>query len=113
MTEIQFLIGIGLIFVSLLVGYIIVKLPLFNRWYLPASLIGGLILLALGPQIAGHYFPEWQVLPMFYEEWARFPGVLINIVFASLFLGRNLIPIREVWKLAAPQAAFGQTLAWG
>ena len=113
MTGIQFLLSIGIILLSLLIGYIIVKLPFINKWYLPASLIGGLILLVFGPQIAGHHFPEWQLSSSFYNEWARLPGLLINVVFASLFLGRNLVPLKEVWKMAAPQAAFGQTLAWG
>ena len=113
MTGIQFLLSIGIILLSLLIGYIIVKLPFINKWYLPASLIGGLILLIFGPQIAGHHFPEWQLSSSFYSDWARLPGLLINVVFASLFLGRNLVPLKEVWKMAAPQAAFGQTLAWG
>ena len=46
-------------------------------------------------------------------EWAGLPGLLINVVFATLFLGRKIIPLRKIWGFAGPQIVFGQTLAWG
>jgi ESS family glutamate:Na+ symporter len=39
--------------------------------------------------------------------------VFINIVFAALFLGEAIPSPREIWRKAASQVAFGQTLAWG
>lgn len=94
-------------------GYLIVRLPLLSRAYLPGSLIAGLLLLIVGPQIAGSHFPEWQLNVQFYEFWKLLPKQLINVVFACLFLARPLFPLKSMWKLAGPQVAFGQMLAWG
>jgi ESS family glutamate:Na+ symporter len=97
----------------LIAGYLIVRLPLLSRAYLPGSLVAGTLLLALSPQIAGAYFPDWQLNQQFYEFWRLLPKQLINIVFASLFLARPLFPFKKMWKMAGPQVAFGQMLAWG
>jgi ESS family glutamate:Na+ symporter len=80
---------------------------------LPGSLIAGLLLLILSPQIAGQYFADWQLNTAFYEFWRVLPKQLINIVFACLFLARPLFPFKKMWKMAGPQVAFGQMLAWG
>ncbi len=97
----------------LMAGYLIVRLPLLSRAYLPGSLVAGMLLLILGPGIAGQYFPDWQLNSQFYEFWRQLPKQLINIVFACLFLARPLFPLKKMWKLAGPQVAFGQMLAWG
>ncbi len=94
-------------------GYLIVRLPLISRAYLPGSLVAGFLLLLVGPQIAGNHFPDWQLNATFYEFWRLLPKQLINVVFACLFLARPLFPLKKMWKLAGPQVAFGQMLAWG
>ncbi len=45
--------------------------------------------------------------------WGKLPGFLINVVFACLFLGVTIPRVREIWRQAAPQLAYGQTVAWG
>ncbi len=45
--------------------------------------------------------------------WSQLPVILINVVFAALFLGKPIPGIRKVWELAGPQVAFGQSVAWG
>ncbi len=97
----------------LIVGYLVVRLPVIRHAFLPGSLAAGLILLVIGPQIAGVYFPEWQLNPLFYEFWQKLPKYLINVVFAALFLARPLASFKKMWQLAGPQVAFGQMLAWG
>lgn len=97
----------------LITGYLIVRLPFINKAYLPGSLIAGALLLILGPQVAGQYFSDWQLDSNFYDFWRLMPKQLINIVFACLFLARPLFPLKKMWKLAGPQVAFGQMLAWG
>ncbi len=91
--------------------------------FLPSSIIAGFIVLLLGPQVlglavtniagadalfAGGVFPE-SVL----TAWSGMPGLLINIVFAALFMGKAIPGIREIWFRAGPQVVFGQTVAWG
>lgn len=97
----------------LMLGYLLVRLPYISRAYLPGSLIAGFLLLTLGPEIAGTYFPEWQLNSNFYSFWQKLPKQLINVVFACLFLARPLFPLKKMWRMAGPQVAFGQMLAWG
>ncbi len=98
-----------------------------TRWiqalFLPSSIIAGFLVLVLGPQVLGvavtsaageeallanGLFPE-SIL----TAWRGLPGLLINVVFAALFLGKAIPGIREIWVRAGPQVVFGQTLAWG
>lgn len=97
----------------LMAGYLIVRLPLVSKAYLPGSLVAGVILLVLGPQIAGSYFADWQLSGEYYNFWRQLPKQLINIVFACLFLGRPFFPFKKMWRMAGSQVAFGQMLAWG
>lgn len=94
-------------------GYVFVRLPIVRKMYLPTSLAAGLLLLIFGSQIAGNYFPQWQIPGEFYAMWSVLPKYMITLVFAGLFLGKPLLSLRKMWQLAGPQAAFGQTIAWG
>lgn len=84
-----------------------VYIPLFQRLYLPSSVIGGLLGLLL-IQCFGRYLP-----PDYFSGWNQIPGFLINIVFASLFIGVAVPPIGRIWQIAAPQFCYGQIIAWG
>jgi ESS family glutamate:Na+ symporter len=94
-------------------GYILARLPLIRRLFIPTSLAAGLLLLVFGPEVAGIHFPSWQIPVEFYDTWRVLPKYMIILVFAGLFLGKPLLSIRKMWKLAGPQVAFGQTIAWG
>lgn len=94
-------------------GYILARLPVIRRLFIPTSLAAGLLLLVFGPQVAGQYFPSWQIPSEMYELWGVLPTYMINLVFAGLFLGKPLLSPKKMWKLAGPQVAFGQTMAWG
>ncbi len=86
------------------------KLILLQRLYLPASVIAGLLGLILiqSFQGAGHPLPaEWTA------GWSKLPGILINLVFACLFLGVEIPGVSKVWKSAGRQLAYGQIVAWG
>lgn len=98
---------------ALLAGYIFVRLPGLRRIFLPTSLAAGAVLLVFGPEIAGNYFPQYQISSEFYEFWSKLPKYMITLVFAALFLGKPLLKIKDMWRLAGPQVAFGQTIAWG
>jgi len=53
-------------------------------------------------------FPDRMV-----AVWAAIPGILINVVFAALLMGKPLPSLRRIWHHAGPQVCFGQTVAWG
>ena len=106
-------VAILLLIGAVIVGYILARLPLIRRLFIPTSLAAGLVLLILGPQVAGRYFPAFQIPDEFYEMWRVLPKYMITLVFAGLFLGKPLLSFKKMWRLAGPQVAFGQTIAWG
>ena len=84
-----------------------VMVPLLQRCYLPSSVIGGFIGLII-LQNFPHLFPDGCI-----ETISKLPGFMINVVFATLFLGVVTPPIKKVVQVAFPQLCFGQILAWG
>jgi ESS family glutamate:Na+ symporter len=47
------------------------------------------------------------------ESWSTFPTLLISVIFATLFLGKRIPSLKDIWLVAGPQVSFGQTVAWG
>src|SRR5699024_2441775 len=68
--------------ILLLIGVIIrIKLKIFKKLIIPASLIAGFIGLILGPHVLGLIPVEMM------DTWSGYAGVLIAIVFAPLLIG--------------------------
>jgi len=113
-----------LIAILILVGrFIRQRIGLLKSLFIPSSVVAGVIALLLGPSALGAIikatigadsalvngiFPE-AILTV----WSKSPGVFINIVFATLFLGQIIPGWGQIWRQASPQAAFGQILGWG
>lgn len=83
------------------------RIPLLQRLYLPSSVIGGAIGLAIVTAFGDRIDPELT------GAIRKVPGFLINVVFATLFLGTKLPSMRRVVALAFPQLVLGQIIAWG
>lgn len=100
--------GIAVLFLVWVAARVIKRnTPLFQRYFIPSSLIGGIVLLLVGSQALG-------LVPQQVTSWlALFPSLLINIVFAGMFIGHKRPTVRQVWKSAGPMIAFGNTIAWG
>lgn len=97
-------------------------LSFLRRLYIPSSVLAGVVALLVGPQVLGALSTRLGapaalahgMLPAgVIEVWEGQPGLLINVVFAALFLGKAIPAPREIVRLAGPQVALGQTLAWG
>ena len=84
-----------------------VRVPLLQRLYLPSSLVGGIIGLVL-VSVFRRWIPS-DVL----QAIGKTPGFLINVVFATLFLGAAVPRLKRVVGVALPQLCLGQILAWG
>ena len=84
-----------------------VFVPLFQRLYLPSSVVGGLAGLLCFSLFGKYLPPEWHA------GLSKMPGFLINVVFAALFLGAVTPKLKEVFSIAFPQLCFGQLFAWG
>ena len=91
--------------------------------YLPESVVAGVLALLLGPEVLGQIVSAFGGENLTFAQglfpesiravWQQAPSVFINIVFAALFLGESIPKPREIWRKAAPQVVFGQSLAWG
>ena len=84
-----------------------VRLSFLQRLYLPSSVIGGIlglaVLTALGPRAPSEVTDGMRTIP----------GFMINVIFATIFLGAAVPKMKDVIRLALPQLVLGQILAWG
>lgn len=81
--------------------------PLLQGLYLPSSVIGGVVGLVILTVLGDRVPPE------FTGTMRKVPGFLINIVFATLFLGAVAPKFGKVVRLAFPQLCLGQIVGWG
>lgn len=106
---------------ALLIGkFIRVKVGWVQRIFLPSSIIGGAILLILGPQVMGKLAPDLAGGAeggLFNEAmlttWSALPGLLISVVFATLFLGQELPSPKRAVALVGPQLCLGVAFGSG
>ena len=92
----------------LIVGKLLrTALPICQKLYLPSSVIGGLAGLLI-VSFFGEHIPQEVIAGM-----KKLPGFLINVIFASLFLGAVTPKLKKVLQIAFPQICLGQFLAWG
>ncbi|MFO7936448.1 MAG: sodium/glutamate symporter [Kiritimatiellia bacterium] len=91
-------------------SYLRMRIPLFHKLYIPSAVISGITALVViqTSRSIGLPLPEACT-----AGWSKIPGFLINIVFASLFLGVKLPRFRTLGKRAGMQLAYGQILVWG
>ncbi len=94
--------SVSLIGLFLLAGkFLRVKIKLVQNIFLPSSIIGGFLALAFGPFLL-------DVLPEFiYTTWNEIPGILINYVFATLFLGVAIPGVKRLWTQGGSQLCVG------
>jgi len=84
-----------------------VRFSVLQRLYLPSSVVGGLVGLAVMTALGSHVPKEVS------GGMRAIPGFLINVIFATIFLGAALPKMKDVIRLALPQLVLGQILAWG
>ena len=81
-----------------------------QKLYLPSSVIAGLVGLVI---LQAAYFSGVKIPVTFTAGWSKIPSLLINVVFACLFLGMRLPKMSTLWKRAGTQLCYGQIVAWG
>ena len=105
MTVLLALGGLGLLLVSGLLLWL--GIPLLRRLALPVSLVGGFVGLAAGP------FGLDLVPRDIFAIWTALPSVLINFVFAGLFLGVAVPSLATIVRLGGPLVRFSVVGALG
>ena len=95
-------IGLALVLLGLILLVakgIRVSTPLVQKLFLPSSIIGGAVALLLGPEVLGALgermgtdrFSEAGIYtPEILDVWSALPGLLISVIFATLFLGSEI-----------------------
>lgn len=83
--------------------------------FIPASMIGGFLGLALGPfglgAVVGSVWPGFQgALGELAQGISRLPVRLIDVVFAAMFLGSVIPSPRAIMKASAGQLAFAMLI---
>lgn len=119
-------IGFALLYIGLfiLIGkWLRVRVTWMQNLFLPSSLIAGFVALLLGPQVFGRIISIWSgeesvltqgVLPeTVIDVWDKLPGLMITIIFATLFLGKEIPSRKNVIEYGGPQLAFGWMVGWG
>ncbi len=84
-----------------------VQVPLLQKLYLPSSIVGGLLGLAL-ISVFGDRLPDGVV-----DEMRSMPGFLINVIFATLFLGGGAKKAKSFASFVLPQLTLAQIVVWG
>ena len=92
-----------------------VHLPILQKLYLPSSVVGGLLGLLI-VSLAVRYAPKEAAATT--KELAdivrQLPGFLINVIFATLFLGKSRTTRSENMAATAfSQLCLAQLVAWG
>ena len=94
--------------VLLVAGKILrVQIPLLQKLYLPSSIVGGLLGLLLVTCFREHV-PESLT-----DEMRQMPGFLINVIFATLFLGGGVPKVKNLAASVLPQLTLAQIVVWG
>ncbi|ABS62399.1 sodium/glutamate symporter [Parvibaculum lavamentivorans DS-1] len=106
--------ALAIIWVMLIVSkYLRWRLAVLARLFIPGSVVAGFILMFAGPEVAGAMSGVELVPEDVLDVWRQLPALLINVVFAGLFLGKIIPGPRQIWHRAGPVIAYGQAIAWG
>ena len=94
------------------------RVPFLRSLFIPNAITAGLVALLLGPQVLGNVVDSGRLSEGLWGEatiavWEQLPGLLINVVFASILLGKALPGMRTIWDQSATQTLFGFTLSLG
>ncbi len=96
--------------IFLLIGKLLrVKVKLFQKILLPASVIGGFVGLICGPFILGAALGNESIVKVLESMRIGFgslPGRLIDIVFATMFLGIAIPKGREIIRNSGPMLSY-------
>ncbi|MFW5794381.1 MAG: sodium:glutamate symporter, partial [Bacillota bacterium] len=87
--------SIIILLIALLIGkFFRTKVPIFYKFFIPSSIIGGFLLLLLGPEVLGKIINNSSLEYGLFNEgivnvFTVLPGLLITVIFAGLFLGKK------------------------
>jgi glutamate:Na+ symporter, ESS family len=88
--------------------------PWLAAVYIPASVLAGFLILLAGPQVLGEVTNGWSLIPaQTIPVLSALPGLLINVVFGGIMIGKTLPSVRRIWSDAAPHVILGSVFSFG
>jgi ESS family glutamate:Na+ symporter len=110
-------IGLSLVVLSL----VFACAALIRRWsrplrklFIPTAVIGGFLVLGLGPEGMGRLIGGTGLFPEnVFEVWRQLPGYLVIMMSASLLLGERLPPLKTIWSISGPHVIMAGVMSMG
>src|SRR5262245_29378163 len=82
--------------------------------FVPTAVIGGFLALALGPEGIGRLGDSNGIFPdQTFALWTALPGLLINVMSASLLLGEQLPAPRKIWGISGSHVVMAGIMSAG
>jgi ESS family glutamate:Na+ symporter len=82
--------------------------------FIPTAVIGGFLMLALGPEGLGRVNGGYGLFTdATFGVWKVLPGLLINVMCASLLLGERLPPLKTIWGLSGSHVIMAGIMSTG
>ncbi len=110
-------VGLSLVVLSL----VFACAALIRRWtsplrklFIPTAVIGGFLVLGLGPEGMGRLLGGTGLFPEnVFAVWRQLPGLLVTVMSASLLLGEHLPPFRKLWSISGPHVIMISVMSFG
>lgn len=110
-------IGLSIVVLSL----VFACAALIRRWsrplrklFMPTAVIGGFLVLGLGPEGMGRLLGGSGVFPDdVFAVWKQMPGVLVTVMSASRLLGEPLPPVKTVWRISGSHVIIIAVMSMG
>ena len=110
-------IGLSLVVLSL----VFACAALIRRWssplrklFIPTAVIGGFLVLGLGPEGMGRLLGGSGVFPNdVFAVWRQLPAQLVTAMSASLLLGEHLPPLRKIWSISGSHVIMISVMSMG
>jgi glutamate:Na+ symporter, ESS family len=110
-------IGLSLVVLSL----VFASAALIRRWsrplrklFIPTAVIGGFLILGLGPEGMGRLLGGTGLFPgNVFEVWRQLPAQLVTVMSASLLLGEHLPPLRKMWSISGSHVIMISLMSMG
>ncbi|MCW4464779.1 hypothetical protein OK351_04570 [Glutamicibacter sp. MNS18] len=110
-------VGIAFIFLGMILALAWAArayIPGLASLFIPSSVIAGFVVLLIGPQVLGALGGGQGLIPQqVLDTWRVLPGLMINVVFAAVMLGKTLPSLKEIWGQSAPHFILGSVLSFG
>ena len=110
-------VGLSLVVLSL----VFACAALIRRWssplrklFIPTAVIGGFLVLGLGPEGMGRLIGGTGLIPEnVFAVWKQLPSLLVTLMSASLLLGEHLPPFRKLWSISGSHVIMISVMSMG